>query len=81
MKKWLAYITLKMLGYNPESGANYTSRCLGCGYFEGEADAGKDHYGYSCGSTEVAWWEPIKIKINEAWARKRRRHGSAAKKR
>lgn len=35
--------------------AFWCARCPGCGYFEWEAHAGRDHYGWSCVTVDDLW--------------------------
>jgi hypothetical protein len=73
VKRALAFYSLRLLGYKPERGADYTSRCMGCGYFNGEVNAGAEHYGYSCGSTPIPWWDPWAVTWRNLWTRLLRR--------
>lgn len=73
MKRSLAFWSLWLLGCKPLRGVDYTSQCMGCGYFDGEPDAGAEHYGYSCGSTPIPWWEPWACAWRNFWNRLLRR--------
>lgn len=61
IRVWLAWWCVHLLFGPAEKGVDYTRRCPGCGYYEGEEKAGDDHYGWSCGSVKIPWWEPIRV--------------------
>ena len=69
LRVWLAWWCTRLVFGSAEDGVDYTSRCLGCGYYAGEEKAGDDHYGWDCGSTEIPWWEPIRVWFNNNWRR------------
>ena len=58
-KRFIAYALLRLLYGRADYGVDYTSRCPGCGYFDGEDAAGRDHYGYSCVPVDVGCWWPV----------------------
>ena len=63
MRRRLAYLVLLALcwrsQWRPASSVDYTRRCLGCGYYDGEPEAGVEHYGWSCRFVDCPWWEPL----------------------
>lgn len=68
----LAFYSLKLLGYTPGRSIDYTKRCLGCGYFDGDPNAGADHYGYDCRYTDIPWWDVWRCSLNNLLSRFRR---------
>lgn len=73
LKSKLAYFSLLILGYKPHKGADYTSRCPGCGYFAYEPNAGIDHYGHDCGHIAIPWYDPWLSVPSNLWHRLKRR--------